>query len=75
MRFFVKNNTTDEVREMNESEVRQEIIDTFEHDMETYQEYSDDEIADNGNGLDLEHFFNMQPHGIFEGRTYDIQRL
>ena len=47
MTFIAQHNTTDEKREMSEAEVRQEIIDTLQHDMETCQEYSDDEIADN----------------------------
>jgi hypothetical protein len=56
MTFFAQHNTTDEKREMNEAEVRQEIIDTLQHDMETCQEYSDDEIATNVNALDLRGF-------------------
>ena len=75
MTFIAQHNTTDKKREMSEAEVRQEIIDTLQHDMETCQEYSDDEIADNVNALDIEDFFNTQAHGIFEGRSYDIQRI
>jgi len=75
MTFVAQDKTTDEKREMNEAEVRQEIIDTLQHDMETCQEYSDDEIANNVNALDIEDFFNTQAHGIFEGRSYDIQRI
>jgi hypothetical protein len=57
MTFVAQHNTTDEKREMSEAEVRQEIIDTLQHDMETCQEYSDDEIANNVNALDIRGVF------------------
>jgi hypothetical protein len=75
MTFVYHNKVTDEEGEMTEAQVRAEIIDTLQHDMETCFEYSDDEIANNVNALDLENFFNTQAHGIFEGCSYDIQRI
>jgi hypothetical protein len=75
VRFSYQNKVTDEEGEMTEAEVRAEIIDTLQHDMEICFEHSDDEIAANVNALDIDDFFNTQAHGIFEGRSYDIQRI
>jgi hypothetical protein len=56
-------------RELTETEVRAEIIDAFQHDMQTTAEYTDDEIAQNITESDLADHFN---DGVFEGRNYEI---
>ena len=80
MKFIAKDNKTDEEREMTETEVRAEIIDTIQHDMATRLEHSDEEIAERVNSSDiLDYFEKVRFEGNttleFEGRNFDITRV
>lgn len=69
--YHAKHNETGEVREMTEAEVKAEISATYQLDMGTAVEFSDEQIAEGVTGSKVEDFLN---DGVFEGENYKITR-